>query len=166
MKYAGVKRRGRRNGRRKREGERASGWYHVLNQTKRNVLGLHEGWSVTRAELRGEGGIGWWWWWWLDGWGPEKGWCSSHHASFPQRLEGWKLEEEEEEEAGCSQREKTMGRNGVDEEEQGKFRRCISPRRRATLRVNGGLERVRDSTRQPRLHLTEWNLSTVPWDVE
>lgn len=43
MKYAGVKRRGRRNGRRKREGERASGWYHVLNQTKRNVLGLHEG---------------------------------------------------------------------------------------------------------------------------
>lgn len=64
------------------------------------------------------------------------------------------------------QREKTMGRNGVDEEEQGKFRRCISPRRRATLRVNGGLERVRDSTRQPRLHLTEWNLSTVPWDVE
>lgn len=75
-------------------------------------------------------------------------------------------EEEEEEEGGCSQREKTMGRNGVEEEKQGKFRRCISPRRRATLRVNGGLERVRDSTRQPRLHLTEWNLSTVPWDVE
>ena len=24
-------------------GDRASGWYHVLNQTKRNVLGLHEG---------------------------------------------------------------------------------------------------------------------------
>lgn len=72
-----------------------------------------------------------------------------------------------EEEGGCSQREKTMGRRRrVEEEKEGKFRRCISPRRRATLRVNGGLERVRDSTRQPRLHLTEWNLSTVPWDVE
>lgn len=89
MKYAGVKRRGRREGRRKREGERPSGWYHVLNQTKRNVLGLHEGWSVTRAELRGRNGrreIGWWWY----GGGPRKGMMllSPELPSFPQRPRG------------------------------------------------------------------------------
>lgn len=98
--------------------------------------------------------------------GARKGMMLLSLCSLPPKAEGWKLEEEEEEEGGCSQREKTMGRNRVEEGKQGKFRRCISPRRRATLRVNGGLERVRDSTRQPRLHLTEWNLSTVPWDVE
>lgn len=98
--------------------------------------------------------------------GARKGMMLLSPCSLPPKAEGWKLEEEEEEEGGCSQREKTMGCNRVEEGKQGKFRRCISPRRRATLRVNGGLERVRDSTRQPRLHLTEWNLSTVPWDVE
>ena len=50
---------GRRKKKTQMQGERgdgASGWYHVLNQTKRNVLGLHEGWSVTRAKLRGRKG--------------------------------------------------------------------------------------------------------------